>query len=396
MKTELKTDYTVRELVDGFYFDPNEGKGVHGLGGRLVIQPEYQRHYIYDQGGRDVAVIDSILKGYPLGLIYFNVSERDADGVAKLEVLDGQQRITSIGRFVTGRFAIQGGERGEQVFSSLNEEDQEKILDTPLLIYECEGTEAEIKEWFRTINTQGVPLNAQELRNAVYSGPFVTAAKERFSNPRYGRMPMWQSYVKGDPRRQELLEEALRWVAEANDTTIDGYMAQHRQDDGIDELSTYFDAVIGWVTTVFPGEPHTKMRGVDWGRLYETYKSKAYNPTKVGERVSELLSDGSVKKEANVFEYVLGGEQDKQLLGVRFFPDSIQKKAYKRQTAAAEDAGVSNCLDCAATDSTRSTTIYKLKEMEADHVTAWSKGGESTLDNCQMLCRYHNRLKGNS
>lgn len=394
MKTELQTKYTVREVLDGFVFDPNEGKGLYGLSGRLVIQPEYQRHYIYDKGGKDAAVIESVLKGYPLGLIYFNVTDRGVDGKPQMEILDGQQRITSLGRFVTGRFAIKKDGR-EQVFSSLDPEDQEKILDTELLIYECEGTEGEIKEWFRTINTQGVPLNDQELRNAVYSGPFVTAAKAQFSNPRYGRMPMWQAYLKGDVRRQEILQTALAWVSQKQGLSIERYMADHRYDEGIEELATHFDSVISWVSTVFPGEPHPQMRGVDWGRLYEEYKSTSYNPKKVAERVDELLADGAVKKESNVFEYVLGGEQDKSLLGVRFFPDSIQKKAYTQQTKAAKAAGESNCPDCASSDTTRAKTIYSRDEMEADHVTAWSKGGESTLENCQMLCKRHNRVKGN-
>ena len=207
MKTELK-QYKVSDVVEGFVYNEFEGKGLYGLAGTLTIQPEFQRHYIYDDGKRDKAVIDSMLKGYPLGLIYFN---RRADG--GLEVLDGQQRITSIGRFVTSKFAIKDAHGNEQKFSSLSDEQKERITDASLLVYICEGTEDEIKAWFQTINISGVPLNDQELRNAVYSGPFVTAAKAEFSNSNNALLQKWAHYVKGDPKRQEVLEVALEWVA---------------------------------------------------------------------------------------------------------------------------------------------------------------------------------------
>ena len=196
MKTELITDYTIADITKGFVYNEAEGKGLYGLDGALTIQPEYQRHYIYGDGKKDVAVIESILAGYPLGLIYFNRTDS-----GQLEVLDGQQRITSIGRFVTGKFAIKVDGR-EQSFSSLPAEKQELIRETRLLVYVCEGTEAEIKEWFQTINISGVPLNEQELLNAVYSGPFVTAAKAVFSNTADTRQQKWSAYVKGDIRRQ--------------------------------------------------------------------------------------------------------------------------------------------------------------------------------------------------
>ena len=312
-------------------------------------------------------------------------------------MLDGQQRITSIGRFVTNNFAILDSNKHEQTFGSLPVELRDKILDTELLVYECEGTEQEIKQWFKTINIAGVPLNDQELLNAVYSGPFVTAAKRIFSDSNNALLPMWEAYVRGVAARQQILEVALEWIAaEKGLSGPAAYMAEHREDTDAAELQRYFDTVLAWAQQVFPGEPDKEMKGLDWGRLYREYGAKAYNGSELRQKASALLADEYVVNKRGVYEYVLGGEQDKQLLGVRFFPESIQKKAYKLQTAAAEDAGVSNCLDCAATDSTRSTTIYKFKEMEADHVTAWSKGGESTLENCQMLCRYHNRLKGNS
>ena len=248
----------IRDIVDGFHYNELEGKGLYGLAGKLTIQPEYQRNYIYNDGKKDVAVIDSLLKGYPLGLIYFNQPKQNED---KFEILDGQQRITSIGRFYKDLFVVKDTDGNEQYFSSLGKHQQEQILETELLIYDCYGTEAEIKEWFKTINIVGVPLTAQELRNAVYSGPFVDAAKKVFSNSGSAVMSKWSNFVKGDPARQEVLEVALDWIAQREGTTIDSYMAKHREDDDCNELQTYFTAVIDWAASVFK-MTDTTMRGI--------------------------------------------------------------------------------------------------------------------------------------
>lgn len=393
MKTELKT-YTIREITKDFQYNELEGKGLYGLGGTLVIQPEYQRNYIYIDG-KDAAVIDSVLKGYPLGLIYFAVG-KDSAGQANLEVLDGQQRITSIGRYVTNKFAIQTS-NGEQYFSSLAEDKQDLILDTPLLVYICDGTETEIKEWFETINIAGVPLNAQELRNAIYSGPFVTAARAEFSSKTDPRQQRWSAYINADPARQGVLEKALQWIATKQDTTIDGYMSQHRHDADITELKQYFNAVLDWAEARFPIEPVPKeMRGLDWQRFYAEWGSDAYDSDATVQRVRELYADPAVRTKKNIFEYILGGEEATQLLDVRFFEDSVKKAVYAQQTEDATANGTSNCPDCAAsTKGVNRTKIYAYKEMEADHVTAWSNGGESTAANCEMLCVRHNRAKGN-
>ena len=262
MKTTLKTNITVRDICEGFVYNALEGKGLFGLAGRLTIQPEYQRNYIYADGKRDVAVIDSILKGYPLGLIYFNKPSENS-----LEVLDGQQRITSFGRYVTGKFAIKDENGMEQYFSGIAKDKQEKILNTKLLIYECEGTESEIKEWFKTINIAGVPLNNQELLNAVYSGPFVTLGKEEFSNSQNANIQKWSAYISGSANRQEYLERALEWVSKDN---VGDYMSRHRFDDNITELKNYFTSVIDWVSTVFT-DVESEMKGLEWGRLFEKY-----------------------------------------------------------------------------------------------------------------------------
>ena len=386
MRTNLKTEITIAEICEGFIYNKLEGKGLFGLAGKLTIQPEYQRNYIYADGKKDVAVIESILKGYPLGLIYFNkVSDN------KYEVLDGQQRITSIGRFVTDKFAIKDGNGMEQYFSGLAEDKKNIILDTKLLIYECEGEESEIKEWFRTINIAGVPLNNQELLNAIYSGPFITLAKEEFSNSQNSNIQKWSAYISGSALRQDFLERAFEWVSKGN---ISEYMSKHRRDTNINELKTYFNTVIDWVSGTFI-DVETEMKGLEWGRLYETYRKKPYDPQKVSEQIRELYSDSYVKNKKGVFEFIIGGSTDYKLLDVRVFDEATKKAVYANQTKKAETKGISNCPLCAIGHEANKTKIWALKDMDADHVSAWSKGGITDIKNCEMLCKTHNRAKGN-
>ena len=387
MKTSLN-EYFVHEICDGFQYNELEGKGLFGLAGRLTIQPEYQRNYIYADGKRDVAVITSLLKGYPLGLIYFNKVNEDL-----LEVLDGQQRITSFGRFVTGKFAIKDENGMEQYFSGLAADKQKIILDSTLLVYECEGTETEIKEWFQTINIAGLPLNNQELLNAVYSGPFVTLGKEEFSNSQNANIQKWSAYISGSVIRQEFWERALEWVSKGKEN-IGGYMSLHRTDKTIKEVHTYFNTVIDWASTVFT-DVEGEMRGLEWGRLYETYGKAAYDPAALSAKVRELYGDAYVKNRKGIWEFVLGGSTDTKLLEVRVFDEPIKKSIHAKQTQAAEAAGISNCPLCAVGNDVNKAKIWKLAEMDADHVTSWSKGGATSADNCEMLCKTHNRAKGN-
>ena len=386
MKTTLRTDITVKDICEGFVYNELEGKGLFGLSGKLTIQPEYQRNYIYADGKRDVAVIESILKGYPLGLIYFNTVSKD-----KFEVLDGQQRITSIGRFLTSKFAIKDEHGMEQYFSGIASDKQDLILKTKLLIYECEGEESEIKEWFKTINIAGVPLNNQELLNAIYSGPFVTLGKEEFSNSQNSNIQKWSAYVSGSALRQDFLACALDWVSKGN---VSDYMSRHRKHDNIKELKTYFNSVIDWISSIFT-DVESEMRGLEWGRLYETYKKQAYDHNKVSKQVKELYSDSYVKNRRGVFEYILGGSTDTKLLDVRVFDEATKKSVYTKQKVEAEKKGISNCPLCAVGNNTNKTKIWSLAEMDADHVSAWSKGGATDIKNCEMLCKTHNRAKGN-
>lgn len=386
MKTTLNDQFAVREICEGFVYNELEGKGLFGLSGKLTIQPEYQRNYIYADGKRDVAVIDSILKGYPIGLIYFSQTDTD-----KYEVLDGQQRITSIGRFVTGKFAVKDKNGHEQYYSGMAESQREQILSTKLLVYVCEGDEPEIKDWFKTINIAGVPLTEQEILNAVYSGPFVTLAREEFSNSQNSNIQKWSAYIAGDIKRQAYLEKALDWVS---DGAIDSYMSKHRNDDSIAELKKHFDTVVDWVSTIFT-DVEKEMKGLEWNRLYRTYHKNKYDPTSVSASVQKLYGDCFVKNRKGIFEYVLGGEVESKLLEIRVFEDPTKRSVYEAQTADAKKKVISNCPHCAIGHDINRAKIWALPDMDADHVNAWSKGGATDIDNCQMLCKTHNRAKGN-
>jgi len=386
METKLRT-YTIGEICEGFVYNELEGKGLYGLAGKLTIQPEYQRNYIYADGKKDVAVVQSVLHQYPLGIFYFNKTD---DG--RLEVLDGQQRITSLGRYVTGKFGIVDDRGITQYFEdSLSEELRQQFLNTELLVYECEGTENEIRKWFETVNIAGVPLNNQELLNAVYSGKFVTLAKEEFSNSQNSKIQKWSHFIAGSVNRQDYLERALQWVSRGN---VMDYMSRHRRDDNITELKQYFNCVIDWITSIFT-DVESEMRGLEWGRLYETYHTKPYNPTEISQKVHELYGDPFVKSRKGIFEYVLGGCENKKLLDIRIFDESTKRKVYQQQTDKAKAEGVSNCPYCAIGHDQNARRIWNLAEMDADHVTAWSKGGSTDIENCQMLCKTHNRAKGN-
>ena len=390
MKTTLITDITVEQICKGFVYNELEGKGLFGLSGKLTIQPEYQRNYLYAKQKMEEAVIKSVLNGYPLGLLYFNKVDTD-----KYEVLDGQQRITSLGRFLTGKFPLIDESGMPHYYSAMPDNLKQKINKTPLTIYICEGEESEIKAWFKTINIAGIPLNHQEISNAVYSGTFVTKAKEEFSNSQNANIQKWSAYIKGDVLRQDFLHVALEWVTKSTDNdVIDAYMSKHRYDTDINELKAYFTSVIDWISGVF-SDVENEMRGLEWGRLFETYHNNPYDPAAVSAKLHELYADAAVKKKAGVFEYILGGCTDARLLEIRVFEESTKKAVYAQQTTAAKTSGKSNCPLCALGTDNNSKRIWKYTEMDADHVTAWSKGGATDISNCQMLCKTHNRAKGN-
>lgn len=395
MDTTLVTTWTVKDIIEGFVWNSTEEKGLYGLNGQLVIQPEYQRNYIYAEqdGAREKAVIDSVFKKYPLGLIYFN-KIHDADGKFHYECLDGQQRITSLGRFRLGKFDIfyNGKTSG---WEGLPSDAQELFLNKPLTIYICDGTETEIKEWFEILNLAGVELTDQEIDNAIFSGPFVTRAKEEYSNSHNSNMQKWNAYFRGNYKRQEILEKALSLVVKANDREKRrSYMSRERRHDYITEMKAYFDSVIDWIDGTFTNV-YPEMQGLDWGRLYETYHNNRYDLIALNQRVDELYIDEQVNDNKGIWEFVLGGETDTKLLNIRVFEKSVMAKVYNRQTKEAKEKGVSNCPLCAIGNNANKIRIYKQTEMDADHVQAWSKGGATDETNCEMLCKTHNRAKGN-
>lgn len=384
MKTTLKT-YTVAELLDGFRYCDTDDKGLYGLSGQLTIQPEYQRNYLYNENGRESAIVSSILSGCPLGLLYFNqLPDR------QLEVLDGQQRITSIGRFVTNKFEAMHNE-SHFMFRTLNAEVQALILDYKILAYICNGSESEIKDWFRVINTQGITLNQQEILNAVYSGPFIQNAKQVFSNSCNYSNLTWSAFLHGKIKRHDYLAHALDWIS---DGSAEQYLARHRNDESIAEMVNHFNDVIAWAAATFTMvEPI--MRGLDWNRLYRTYGKAPYDARQVSKQVEKLFADPFVTDKRGVFEYILGGCLDTRLLNVRVFDAITMKAQYGKQTTKAKAEGISNCPLCAIGNNANNKRIYRPQEMEGDHVTAWAKGGETTPDNCEMLCITHNKAKGN-
>ncbi len=394
MTPTLITDWTIGDICKGFQYNEYEGKGLYGLSGKLTIQPEFQRHYLYAENGgkKEVDVIQSVRNGYPLGLIYFSKVGED-----RYEVLDGQQRITSLGRFITEKFAWIDNEGRPWYFTALNPDEQQKFLNTKLLIYVCEGTEKEIKDWFRTINIVGIPLNTQETLNAVYSGPFVTKAKEEFSNSNNTNINKWSCFIPGTAKRQDFLHTALAWISKdtGDNKRLEDYMAAHRYDNDITELKAYFVSVIDWITAVFDFNPEKEMCGLKWGELYERFHNTAYDPAAVESKVRELYESFYVKDKKGIYEYILDGCQNTKLLNVRVFDEPTKKTVYAQQTAAAKAAGESNCPLCAIGHDANHTKLWDLKDMDADHVTAWSKGGTTDIKNCQMLCKTHNRAKGN-
>jgi len=308
-----------------------------------------------------------------------------------LKYLDGQQRITSIGRYFTGKFAIIDTNGYPHYFDKLPIDQQKIFLKTPLLIYECEGTETDIMNWFETANIAGIALNEQEKNNAVYFGQFVTLAKQEFSNSQNSNIHKWSAYISGSVNRQDFLHTALDWVSKEE---IRDYMSRHRKATDITELKNYFTSVIDWVSTVFE-DVESEMRGLEWGRLYETYKKQPYSPQKVSKQLKELYADFYVKNKKGIFEYILGGSKVSQLLDVRVFDEVTKKSVYTKQTVDAEKKNTSNCPLCAIGHDSNKSKIWKLNEMDADHVSAWSKGGATDIKNCEMLCKTHNRAKGN-
>jgi hypothetical protein len=357
MKIELY-EISVRDLVEG-YVD-NQEEGVRGYGGRLDIRPKYQREFIYKGAQRD-AVIDTLRKGFPLNIMYW-VKNNDNS----FEVLDGQQRTISICQYVQGDYSING-----KYFHTLQDDEQEQIMNYTLMVYFCEGKDSEKLEWFKTINIAGEKLSDQELRNAIYTGEWLTDAKRHFSTTKCPAQALSDKYIKCEVNRQELLELAIKWISNGH---IEQYMADHQYDHNANELWLYFQRVIAWVQTIFPTY-RKEMKGLPWGELYNEFGEAHLDTKKLEAEVALLMEDVEVTNKKGIYAYVLTGKE--KYLNIRTFDDAQRREAYERQKGV--------CPIC--------KQQFDIAEMEADHKTPWHLGGKTVPENCQMLCRKCNREK---
>ena len=375
----------IRELCADYKDLSIQEEGIVGYGGRLNIRPKYQREFVYDDDKRN-AVMDTVWKGFPLNVMYW-VKTDGSDGI-EYELLDGQQRTISICSFIAGEYMMNfdGTLCG---WNNLTDSQRDRILDYKLQIYICEnGTDEEKLKWFNIINIAGEKLTEQEIRNAIYSGSWVTQAKRRFSKSKCVAYQMASDYMSGSPIRQEYLETVIRWIVDAqkqqivpmghNQTqhTIEAYMAAHQHDTNADELFQYFQNVISWINIHFTKLYKKEMKGVDWGLIYNRYKDTTLTATAIGEEVQRLMMDSDVQKKSGIFWYVF--DHDEHHLGIRAFDDNAKREVYEHQLGV--------CPICGR--------HFEIEQMEADHITPWSQGGRTVADNCQMLCRDCNRRKG--
>lgn len=361
MKIELR-EISIRELTAGY--EDSVDAGVVAYGGKLDVRPPYQREFIYKDKQRD-AVIATAARDYPLNVLYW-ASRLDGG----YELIDGQQRTISICQYVAGDYSVRRD--GHQLaFGNLQDDQRNQLLDYKLMVYVCTGGESEKLEWFRTINIAGEKLTEQEIRNAVFAGPWVSDARKYFSKNGCPAYQIGQNYLNGSPIRQEYLETALEWISTG---AIDMYMSAHQHDQNAGPLWRYFQSVIEWVKTTFT--KHRKfMKGVDWGYLYNQHKDKAFDTALLEKETTRLIADDDVQRKSGIYEYLLTG--DERHLGIRAFSDSQKQKAYERQSGI--------CPKCGK--------HYEVHEMEGDHVTPWHAGGKTVDENLQMLCKDDNRRK---
>ena len=362
MKIELH-EIPVRDVVSG-YVDSAEN-GVVGYGGKLNIRPAFQREFIYKDKQRD-EVINTVMKGFPLNVMYWVKSDNGG-----YELLDGQQRTISIAQYVNGDFSV-----NHMGFDNLTDTEREQILDYKLMIYICEGTDKEKLDWFKIINIAGEQLTAQELRNAIYTGEWLTEAKKYFSKTGCPAHAIASDYLKGAAIRQDYLETAISWISARDGIEIEDYMAKHQHDPNCNELWLYFQNVINWVKVIFP-KYRKEMKGLEWGVYYNKYSQNNYDPKTLESRIVDLMQDDDVTKKSGIYEYLLDGAE--KHLSIRAFTQSMARAAYERQKGI--------CPICGQ--------HFEITEMQADHITPWSKGGKTTSENCQMLCAECNRRKSN-
>lgn len=357
MNIELKS-ITIREICQN-YLD-NQENGVTGYNGLLNIRPKYQREFVYDEVKRN-AVIDTINKGFPLNVMYW---AKNDDGT--FEVLDGQQRTISFCQYVNGDFSI-----NNRAFHNLTQIEKDKILNYECMIYFCEGNDLEKLEWFKIINIAGEKLTEQELRNAVYTGSWLTSAKTKFSKTGCAAYSLAKDYINGNPIRQDYLETALSWI---NNGNIEEYMSIHQHDPNANELWMYFLNVIEWVKNTFTTY-RKEMKGINWGELYNEYGSQTFDTIKLEHEIKKLMEDDDVTRKKGVYHYVLTKKE--KYLNIRAFTESQKRITYEKQNGI--------CPMC--------HKHFQFNEMEGDHITPWHLGGKTDIANCQMLCKDCNRRK---
>lgn len=357
----------IREVTDGFKDSAEEG--VVGYGGKLNIRPSFQREFVYKEKQRN-AVIETVTRGFPLNVMYWSETENGS-----FELLDGQQRTLSICQYVNGDFSVDS-----RAFHNLTKEEQEQILDYELTIYICNGTIKEKLDWFEIINIAGVELKPQELKNAIYTGEWLTSAKRFFSKNGCAAYNLASKYITGEVNRQDYLETALRWICAREGKTIRDYMAEHQHDTHATPLWQYFRQVINWVTDVFTVY-RREMKGLEWGFMYNEYGGNSYDPQVMEQKTAALMQDDDITKRPGIYEYLLSGNE--KFLNIRAFTENERRRAYERQ------GGI--CPYCVA--ERRARIHYEIDEMEADHITPWRDGGKTNAENCQMLCKEHNRRK---
>ncbi len=388
MKIKLKP-ITIREIIKDY--KDNAEEGVVGYSGKLNIRPAYQREFVYKTEQRN-EVIRTVMRGYPntefpLNVMYWGKSK---DG--NFELIDGQQRTISLCQYANSEFSIII-DGIPQNFDNLSKEKKEHFLNYKLQVYICSGTSDEKLEWFSVINLAGEPLTEQELLNANYTGPWLSSAKKYFMKSNSVAYLLGNKYVdiEANQSRGKGLSTAIGWISKGN---IKQYMADHQNDKDADDLWKYFSTIIEWVNKTFV-DYYREMKNLDWGRLYGQYGEKEYDSKKISEQVKSLHDDIHILNKKGIFEYVLGGFKDNKLLEIRMFNDDVKIETYKKQTKLAKEKGESNCPYCAIGHQASKDKIWGLEDMDADHVTAWSKGGKTSSENCQMLCKTHNRAKGN-
>ena len=365
MKIELHKK-KVKDVFKGYKDSAEEG--VVGYGGKLNIRPKYQREFIYDEEKRN-AVIDTIQKNFPLNIMYWAKNE---DGT--FEVMDGQQRTISFCQYLNGDFSYKG-----MFFHNLTKPEQAKITEYELMVYFCVGNDQEKLDWFKVINIAGERLTNQELLNATYTGPWLTSAKTHFSKPNCAAYLLAKDYVNGSPIRQEYLETALSWI---NKGKVREYMAVHQHEPNANELWAYFRNVIEWVKLTFTTY-RKEMKGLNWGEMYNQFHNKIFDTNKLENEIKTLMLDDDVTNKKGIYYYVL--TKDEKYLSIRAFTESQKRQVYEAQHGI--------CPHCVKEK--RENPHYAFEEMEADHIKPWSEGGKTEISNCQMLCRTHNRMKGN-